>query len=77
MSFYIILDLTGTYITMRKVWAIVECSGRFWVVIQRKEKWEKINKMGDTPDGSHNNCIDVEVLSLFCVVVISGAKKLN
>ena len=27
------------------MWAIVERSGRFWVVVHGKEKWKKVNEV--------------------------------
>ena len=35
-------------------WVIVEHSGRFWVVVQRKEKWKKINEVRYLTKCGHN-----------------------
>ena len=39
---------------MRHVRAIIERSGRFWMVIQRKEKWKKINKVQYSSERGHD-----------------------
>ena len=36
------------------VWMVVECSGRFWMVVQGKEKQEKVNKVQHLPDRGHD-----------------------
>ena len=35
-------------------WVIMECSGRFWMVVQRKEKRKKINEVRHLPEHGHD-----------------------
>ena len=43
------------------MWVIVECSRRFWMMVQRKEKQKKINKVRHLLERGH----DKEALSVF------------
>ena len=36
------------------VWVRMERSGRFWIVVQRKEKWKKVNKVRHLTKRGHN-----------------------
>ena len=44
---------------MSRSWAIVEHSGRFWMVVQRKEKRKKINEVLDASDHSHDTMMSL------------------
>ena len=39
------------------MWVIVEHPGRFWMVIQGKEKWKIVNEVHNTPDGGHDTLV--------------------
>ena len=35
-------------------WVIMERSGRFWVMVQRKEKWKKVKEVRHLLEHGHN-----------------------
>ena len=59
-SFYIILRHSRVVWSMhdvRDMWASVECSRRFWVVVQGEKERKKINEVRHLPERGH----DIEV----------------
>ena len=39
---------------VRGAWTIIERSGRFWMMVQGKEKWKKINKVQHLSECGHD-----------------------
>ena len=56
-TYYVILRHTGTVWSMRhggSKWVIIERSGGFWVMIQRKEKRKKRNEVRHLLERGHD-----------------------
>ena len=50
----IVVTVTWSIRHVSSTWSIVECSGLFWMMVQGKEEWKKVNKIRHTPDSSHD-----------------------
>ena len=66
-SLYIILAWSRVCVIRVVRWVIVECSRRFWMVVQRKKKWKKINEVHNAPDSGHDRLPQKEQVEADCL----------